>query len=938
MRPDPVGPKIEADRFEEGEGSATDGPPSCLEERVEDITPVSERVLDWKPKTAVSLRNYLKRWVWVSYAAYLLSAILVVSSLFALGVYAAGRWTFYNPPYGHPVVLFHIGHALIILIVFFLWLWPKVRRPQSMTQVAARIERGDRKSLSKRTGDDDPLEFILEGRDDRLASGVTSALEFSDPDPLLEQCLIPSRNLLAGSGRTSETIGLYERVLTDLQKRRVWKWVVPTTFWVSIGVAGVVGLGAYFLDRIEPFTWQDAWKFYQSHFLVDPYRPQHELVVNPGSNQTVLRGESLKVWGILIGPGTHQATITYNMLGFPEQTVEMKNNGPPNSFVFEFENLQSDLTYRVKSGPLESPQYEAKVRIPPELTSIRLTYFYPEFMKKNFEVMPAGQGAAIAPMGTTVEVTTRWNQPMDSVSIIVNGEQPIPMTLGGNYHKGRFPLTSAGSYILAGTSSEGVRTRADLEFPIQALVDLPPEIEWVFPVEDLDFSSSKKRHLRIPLRFTTRDDFGLHSILLYAGAPGRPTATYEVARLDGMEREYSGEYILDLRPYENSPVCRVFFMSVDNHPGIQGRTITEVRRLYFQPPGTFSEEEDDGRPDIVEGDPYELTANELFSLLKLQEAQNQSLNDEVLPKDVEKTDWLTRQRKLVELTTRTVVLAKERSDRLRSLPKDQESDRGDLSMVTVVEGEKPPGLEDLSTRLLQVVNRLSGGIARLEELQPGKQPTGTSALDRQLRQWDSGEADRGQRSREEGDRAYREIELAFKELTGKDLPAPADEELEELEKEDALAAGDQPGKDGKQGEQPGESGESEEEGEEGEEETTKKPKPPEGVDPETWALSLDDEKKGDFVPGSGGEGGQGEEEKEEVISGVGPSTPSNQYAPSEYTLDPDTVRLDAPAATLMRKEVSKQLSGLDLSQYRDPEIPSEYRDSAAEYSRVLMGD
>lgn len=905
------------------------------------ITPITDQVLDWKPKSAKTLRSYLKRLVRINYLAYLLSVAMAMGTLFALGVYLAGRWTFYNPPYGHAVTLFHCLHALIVLLVLRIWAWPRIRRPQTMTQLAYRIEKGDRRIHTKQK-DEDPLEYVLESRDERLTSAVTSALEFSDPDPILEQCLIPSRNLLAGSGRASETKGLYERVLIDLQGRKLWKWVIPISFWVTLGLAIVVGGCAFFLDRIEPFTASDAWKFYRGNFLANPYRPLHQLLVNPGTVDTVLKGESLKVWGTLIGPGTHQAEITYNMVGFPEQKADMKNNGPPNSFVYEFENLQSDLSYRVKSGPLESPQYYVKVRIPPELTSIRLTYYYPEFMKKSFELMPAGQGAAIAPLGTTVEVTTKWNQSMQQVDIVINGKDVFPMTRGGNYHKGSFPLTSAGAYVLSGTSAEGVRTRGDLEFPIQALVDLPPEIEWTFPEKDLDFSSAKKRIRRIPLRFRTTDDFGLHSIELYAGAPDRATSTYEVARIDGKEKEYEGEYLLDLRPFENSPVCRVYFMATDNHPGIQGRTITEVRRLYFQPPGSFLEEDDPNKREYVEGDPFEMTANELFALLKMQETQNANLNDQKTVTDQEKTTWLEEQERIVQLTTRTVILTKERADKLLSGPSIPGEEKG-IAEVEVVEGSKETGVQDLPIRLLQVIKRLSGGIERLNELQPGKKPTGNSALDRQLKQWEAGEENRGQRAREEGERAYTEIELAFKELTGKDLPAPVEEAMEELEREkgDGQGPGDGIGEE-EDGEGEPEEGEDKE-GEEGEgaeegDEVAKKKKKDDNAQTESWAADREgQDKKGRFAPGVAGKEGQGEEAKEDAVIGDGPTTPSNTYAASEYTLDPETVLIETPASSMMRKQVSRELSGLDMNQYRDLEIPKEYRDSASEYGQVLMG-
>ncbi|MCA9425439.1 MAG: hypothetical protein KC994_10225 [Candidatus Omnitrophica bacterium] len=909
---------------------------------LEDFVPVSEQVLDWKPKTAKSLRSFLNRLVWINYAAYVVSLLLALFVVFGIAIYIAGRWTFYNPPYGHPVTLFHCAHALVILLLLWFWAWPRIRRPKTLPELAARIEKKDRRIALKKS-EEDPLEYVLDSQDERLTSAVTSALEFSEPDPILQECLIPSRNILSGSGRASDTKGFYERVLIDLKKRNLWKWVIPTSLWVTSVLALIVFFFALFLDRFEPFTAKDAFTFYKENFLVNPYRPLHKLVVNPGSVDTVLKGESFKVSGILMGPGTHEAEITYSMLGFPQQTADMSNNGPPNSFVYEFENLQSDLTYQVKAGPLESPPYTAKVRIPPELTSIRLTYYYPDFMKKKFELMPAGQGAAVAPLGTTVEVTTQWNQGMNHVDIVVNSKETYPMRREGNYYKGSFPLVSAGAYVLSGTSSEGVRTRGDIEFPIQAMVDLPPEIEWVFPKQDLDFSSTRKRIRRIPLRFTAKDDFGLHSITLYAGAPGRTTSTYEVARLDGKVKEHAGEFLFDLRPFENTPVCRVFFLAADNHPGSMGTSVTEVRRLYFEPPGSFAEEDSD-QIKFIEGDPFEMTSNELFALIKMQQEQNDTLNENTNLAQKEKADWLDRQKRLVQLTTQTVILANERANKLLSGPGDPNEEET-ISDIEPVKGEEEEGkIEDLSTRLQQVINRLSGGVQRLGELQPGKKPTGNSAIDRQLRQWDAGEEERNQRSREEGERAYKELELAFKELTGKDLPVPVEEQLEELEEEDKQGEGVGPG-DGKSGDEgEGKDGEKKE-GEEGEGKGAKEEDEGDQVSKkggkgrtDTWATVEGEDSTNTFTPGGKKEGDEGKGEEEAVGSGGGPTAPTNQYIPSAYTLDPETVHIETPASSLMRKELSKDLAGIDLNQYRDPEIPKEYRQSASEYGQTMSGE
>lgn len=863
-------------------------------------------------KPAVPIRRYLSRAVRTNYLFRVLSVLIAVGLLLWVSVYVGAKWALTNPPYGHSVVAYHFAVVFFALIILKYWAWPRIRRPLTLSGMASRLERGD----------------------PNLNECLSSALEFSEPDPLLEQSIGPSDRILEG---------FYQDAVERVRKRKRTRWVVPMYFWPLLAVMGVFAVFWTFLPRFEIFTGQDAWNQYRLFFWSNPYRPLHSLVVQPGFSDS-LTGESVKVRADLLGPGYFSGSITYNMEGFPEELAEMKTvEGAVNSFEFNFENLQSDLRYKVRVGPLESTEYHVKVSAPAELTSIQLTYRYPVFMGGRTEVVPPGQGAAMAPMGTTVELTTRWSRPMESVSISVNGGEATAFSETASYWRGSFVLEAGGSYTLSGASKDGVPLRGNLEFPIQALVDLPPTVVWLFPMEDIDFSSKKPKG-RIPLRFKIQDDFGIESVFLYSGAPGIATQTHQISQLDGKVKEVESSFLFDWRSWQSQPVVRVYIEAVDNHPDIAGKERSETRRFFFEPPGSFSEIEGATQEERIEIDPFELIALRIFYLLQMQSAQNELAESESETPPDQFDQWTKRQSQLVQLTVQTALTALEESDRLKRGPAPASG-----AVPTDASGEAlnptdPGVVQDVTVRMQQVSERLGGTKKGVDQLLVTPPPQGNTVVERQARQLDSAKTGYRRRANEEGSRAVAELAKAYEDLTGRKPPMNIEVIEEDMIEEQAKA-----------GEDVGDATDklviSDGDGKEGERGVTRKPKDGkegsglvlEGKGNLPNELTLAKEEEAQFGVGESDTNTDDADDAlgtgTEVIGALGgPSVPTNEYAPSEYTLDPSTVHLDSAQARMMNRALSAQMAGEDLQDYARRPIPAEYEKAAEEYSQVLLGE
>ena len=267
----------------------------------------------------------------------------------------------------------------------------------------------------------------------------------------------------------------------------------------------------------------------------------------------------------------------------------------------------------------------------------------------------------------------------------------------------------------------------DWSFPFRASKTSPPRSKWVWPKENIDFSNRFPRK-DLPLKYQVKDDYGLESIYLYAGAPGMATRSYEIANLDGKVRTYSQVFPFDLRPWKKYPVVRVYFVAGDNHPVAPNQSLTETRRLYIMPPGTFSEEEEEDGPQ-VNTNPYELTSLELYHLIKLQRVQNATLNENTTLDEAGMAIWSGSQAALIQKTASTALRTSQRAQQVKF---------GSGEEGTGLQDDATGELKTLPTRFEGVVVRLVGDTSRLESLRSGAVEDGKTAIDYQIRQEDAG--------------------------------------------------------------------------------------------------------------------------------------------------------------------------------------------------------
>jgi hypothetical protein len=188
----------------------------------------------------------------------------------------------------------------------------------------------------------------------------------------------------------------------------------------------------------------------------------------------------------------------------------------------ESEGIQQDITYRIKAGDAESPEYRLHVLPSPRMEVERVELHFPAYTKRPPQVLEK-QGDLRAVEGTRAVIHGKANQEIESAFLEfdpttpLDGRRRIPtleMKSEGTTAVGEFVLERLAdgtpwhsSYQLRFLSPTGMKNDRPTLHRIEVVADLSPEIEVLSPLErrvDLPVD----RSLTVELR--GRDpDFGL---------------------------------------------------------------------------------------------------------------------------------------------------------------------------------------------------------------------------------------------------------------------------------------------------------------------------------------------------------------------------------------------------------------------------------------------
>ncbi len=353
-----------------------------------------------------------------------------------------------------------------------------------------------------------------------------------------------------------------------------------------------------------------------------------KLTVEPG-NARILRGRSLAINLEVTGKAADKARLIYTK-GDPaadttplspapvtgssrtsggiqggHQEIDMvRIEGEKRRFGYEIFNINENMEYYVTANGAESERYTVEVFDTPKVTAIEIAYTYPEYTKLK-PIIQQGDGNIRAVAGSQAEVRITTNKAIQSATLTVEAEDPVPMLIpDGRTLTTALDVLNDGKYTVKLLCVDGFNNQAPIEYTITAIPDEPPEI--VIKEPGRDIKATKLEEVRVLAEAT--DDYGVENMtLMYSIGSGEPQELQIESVEIKAEKIISGAYVFYLEELDVEPgeLISYYAQATDNNtrtgPG------TSTSELYFIEVRPFNErymQMDAEGQQAAEGQPF----------------------------------------------------------------------------------------------------------------------------------------------------------------------------------------------------------------------------------------------------------------------------------------------------------------------------------------------
>lgn len=331
--------------------------------------------------------------------------------------------------------------------------------------------------------------------------------------------------------------------------------------------------------------------------LVDPRRaaiPPVTIRVEPG-DRTVEPGDDVTLDITVSGGAGHVPALRVRDVGGAWMTRRLTDGAAPAGadpdgpvhYRNVLRRVERDQDYQVMVGKVESPTWRIRVNEAPRVAGFEITYYYPDYTKRQPETVTSGSGDLSALQGTRVLLKVLANRPMAAAVLITGPAGADSLITRESLTAGEPPnwetrLTLMGEprdYAVVLRDDAGRDRFTSPRFRIEAAPDRPPVVRLVSPDRDMPIPES----MTVPLVIDAVDDFGLSRVELVYEVKDKGDGRVRLKDLGGAP-ELHGEFDWDLVPLKLFPGNEVtYWVEVYDNDQVTGPKSgrSEVRHLRF---------------------------------------------------------------------------------------------------------------------------------------------------------------------------------------------------------------------------------------------------------------------------------------------------------------------------------------------------------------------
>jgi len=316
-------------------------------------------------------------------------------------------------------------------------------------------------------------------------------------------------------------------------------------------------------------AWSDPKAFY---WFLRPLalRPLEDAMeINPGDAE-VLRGRPFRIEASFKRGGEGEPALFLRGAGASWTRGFMAAAGT-GRFVYAGAALESELSYRLTHGELQSRVYRLRVAEPPALKDLLFSIIPPAYTGEKRRDYPYLPFESAALKGSLAVVSGAAAGKLFSAALIFQGAPPLPLRPESGGRLGvEFTVTGDASYRLVLKTADGVEDGTAEIHSIKALADQPPSVEVLSPAFGALEAAPEEE---ITAVYEASDDIGLREIRLRrsASSAGAPVPALSFDRgvkafTEFSVRNFSGEAALDLYDLPDGTEAEFYFSACDRSP------------------------------------------------------------------------------------------------------------------------------------------------------------------------------------------------------------------------------------------------------------------------------------------------------------------------------------------------------------------------------------